>query len=237
MCVTMGSACPEWEGEGSACPGWEGEGSACPGWEGSAIVFLHVAISLPPLLALHLHVRAMVYSDYNKQRIIVLYQRGLSPSEISKALLRENLSSTRQGILKCIKRFVNSGSIQRKSGSGSLRSTKITDDVMRLVDRQMEVDDETTPHQLYMLLIQHGVTLSISTILRSRTKPGRTFRGSKYCQLIRAANVTERLEWARQYVSDPFDDVIWSDETTVQLQHLRRHCCRRLGKQPTRKPR
>ena len=26
MYVTMGSACPGWEGEGSACPGWEGEG-------------------------------------------------------------------------------------------------------------------------------------------------------------------------------------------------------------------
>eukprot|EP00731_Ephydatia_muelleri_P001177 Em0001g1177a len=147
----------------------------------------------------------MVYSDYKKQRIIVLYQRGLSPSEISKALLQENLSSTRQGVLKFIKRFVNSGSIQRKSGSG--RSTKITDDVMRLVDRQMEVDDETTAHQLHALLSQHGVTLSISTILRSRMKLGWTFRGSKYCQLIRAANVTKRLEWARQYVSDPFGDV------------------------------
>ena len=44
MCVTMGSACPELEGEGSACPAWEGEGSAypgweeCPGWEGEGSV-------------------------------------------------------------------------------------------------------------------------------------------------------------------------------------------------------
>ena len=56
---------------------------------------------------------------------IDLYQRGLSSLEISKALLEENFSSTRQGVLKFIKRFVNSGSTQRKSGSG--RSTKITD--------------------------------------------------------------------------------------------------------------
>ena len=137
--------------------------------------------------------------------------------------------------MKFIKRFVKSGSIQCKSGSG--KPTKITDDVMRLVDEQMEPDDETTAHQLHALLTQNGVTLSLSTILRSCTKLGWTFRGSKYCQLIRAANVTKRLEWARQYVSDAFDDVIWSDQTTVQLETHRRHCCRRRGQQPRLKPR
>ena len=91
----------------------------------------------------------MVYSEYKKQRIIDLYQRGLSSSEISKALIEENLTSTRQGVLKFIKRFVKSGSIQCKSGSG--RPTKITDDVMRLVDEQMEPDDETTAMHLTML--------------------------------------------------------------------------------------
>ena len=47
---------------------------------------------------------------------------------------------------------------------------------------------------------------------------GWTFRGSAYCQLIRDANKRKRLEWARQYASDDFEDVIWADEASVQLE-------------------
>ena len=45
------------------------------------------------------------------------------------------------------------------------KANEITDDMMRLVDRQMEADDETTPHQLHTLLSQNAVPLSLSTIL------------------------------------------------------------------------
>ena len=42
---------------------------------------------------------------------------------------------------------------------------------------------------------------------------------------------------ARTYLHDNFDDVILSDETTVQLETHRRHYYRRLGEKPHSKPR
>ncbi len=63
----------------------------------------------------------------------------------------------------------------------------------------MQEDDETTAHQLFCLLIDRGYNLSLQTILRCQSSLGWTFRGSAYCQLIRNANKSKRLEFVEAY--------------------------------------
>ena len=58
--------------------------------------------------------------------------------------------------------------------------------------------------------------------------------GSTMCQC--AVNKTERLEWARENKDMSFDDVIYTDETTVQIETHRRTCCYRKGQKPRYKP-
>ncbi len=105
----------------------------------------------------------------------------------------------------------------------------------------MRADDETTATQLHVLLTSHEISISLSTILRNRTILGWTFRGSKYWQRIRHVNKYKRFRWAMdnlpEVLSDGFEDVIWSDETTVQLESHRRHSYRKKGDRPTLKPR
>ena len=131
------------------------------------------------------------------------------------------------------------GSIFRKEGSG--RPSKITDRVLQLVERRMKEDDETTATQLHALLTACGISISLSTILRSRSCLGWTYRGSKYCQLIRTKNKEKWFQWAfenyMENLNNGFEDVIWTDETTVQLESHRRHSYRKRGEQPTLKPR
>ena len=101
----------------------------------------------------------------------------------------------------------------------------------------MQSDDETTAHQLHGLLVKEGYSISIRTILRCRKSLGWTFRGSAYCQLIRDVNKAKRLEWALKYKEDDFENVIYTDECTVQLESHRRFCCRKKGQAPRLKPR
>ena len=101
----------------------------------------------------------------------------------------------------------------------------------------MNRDDETTAVQLYHLLKANGHPLSLRTILRCRTGLGWTFRGSSYCQLIRQPNKLKRLEWAKQHEMDSFHDVVWTDESTFQLETHRRFACRKKGEPPKNKPR
>ena len=180
----------------------------------------------------------MVLSTYENQRIVFFHQSGLSPSQILSALNEENIVTTRQTIARFIKRFGNTGSIIRKEGSG--RPLKITDRVLQLVERRMREDDETTAVQLHTLPTACGISISLSTILRSRSSLGWTYRGSKYCQLIRKQNRDKRFQWAFEnyfeHCRNGFEDVIWTDETTVQLESHRRHSYRKRGEQPILKP-
>ena len=101
----------------------------------------------------------------------------------------------------------------------------------------MRINDETTAYQLHGMLTEKGYSISFRTILRCRTAFGWTFRGSAYCQLIREANKQERLQWAQQHLGQSFEDVIWTDESTIQLESHRRFACRKRGEAPRPKPR
>ena len=101
----------------------------------------------------------------------------------------------------------------------------------------MRADDETTATQLLELLWQHGISMSLTTAIRSRKILGWTFRGSHYCQLIREGNKVKWLEWCRENLHDDFANVIWTDETSVQLETHRRFCFKKKGERPTPKSR
>ena len=142
---------------------------------------------------------------------------------------------SRFGVHKFLIVYNESGSIARRPGSGRL--PKVTAKVKALVEEQMQRDDETTAYQLHQMLVESEISISLRTILRCRTSLGWTFRGSAYCQLIREANKVKRLEWSERYKDDNFDDVIWTDESTIQLENHRRFCCRKQGQAPKPKPR
>ena len=94
-----------------------------------------------------------------------------------------------------------------------------TSALLNTIEDVMQADDEATAVQIRSYLLRHGHgLLSLSTILRGRRELGWTYRGSAYCQLIRQANKEKRLEWARAHIQDNFEDVVWTDETSVQLE-------------------
>ena len=93
----------------------------------------------------------------------------------------------------------------------------------------MREDDESTAHQLHNLLVSKGYSISLRTVLRCRTYLGWTFRGSAYCQLIREPNKLKRYNWAIKYQNDDFDNVVYSDECTIQMEAHRRFYCRKQG--------
>ena len=177
----------------------------------------------------------MVFSTYKKQRVLALASQGLKPPTIAKELKKENLQCSRIGVYKFLRRFEEDRSIARRVGSG--RPSKISTEMKELVEEQMRKDDETTAYQLHRLLVEKGYSVSLRTVLRCRTTLGWTFRGSAYCQLIREANKAKRLQWAQEHIGDSFEDVIWTDECTVQMESHRRFACRKRGEAPKPKPR
>lgn len=178
----------------------------------------------------------MVLSDYTKLRILSLHLQGYKISGIADALVLEDETViSKQSIRLFLKRFRERGTIARKPGSGL--TLKLSPAILQIIEQAMQEDDETTATQLQAKLASYNVHVSLSTILRNRRQMGWVYRGSAYCQLIRNVNKQKRLEWAQEYLYDNFDDVIWSDESSIQLDCHRRYCCRKEGQRPRPKPR
>ena len=97
----------------------------------------------------------MVFSAYEKQRILFYLQQGRTSRAIRNLLLGEGIRVSHVGIYCFLKRFENRGMISRRHRSG--RPSKITDEVKRIVEAEMQLDDETTATQLRRLLAQQGV--------------------------------------------------------------------------------
>jgi hypothetical protein len=90
---------------------------------------------------------------------------------------------------------------------------------------------------LTLTQMQPELSISTTTALKGRKLLGWTRRGTPYCQLIRAPNCAKRLEWAQLNLGRTFDDVIWTDETSVQMESHRRFHCYKKGQKPRYKPR
>ena len=56
-------------------------------------------------------------------------------------------------------------------------------------------------------------------------------------QMIHAVNREKWLKWALENLSTSFEDVIWTGETTVQLETHHQFCYRKRGHKPRYKPR
>ena len=90
------------------------------------------------------------------------------------------------------------------------------------VNRIMEQNNETTATDLSRLVnSEFNVSFSKSKIKELRHRLGWIASKTRYCQMVREANRAKRLDFARKCIetNDQFDDVLWSDECNIQLDH------------------
>jgi len=179
--------------------------------------------------------RRRILSSYARERIKILASKGASVSEILIALDKDGVVTCRQTVWRIIQHINTHGSIHPLPKSG--RRTVLTNEVLNIIDIAMQADDETTAKQLCSKLSDVGILITERTVLKGRHLMGWTSRGAAYCQLIRDQNQLKRLDWAKKNLGAGFEDVIWTDETTVQLETHRRFCCRKQGQKPRYKPR
>ena len=178
----------------------------------------------------------MVLSDYSKQHILSLYWPGYKIAAIAECLvLEDGIKISKQGLRQFLKRYDKYKTIARNLGSGL--PGKLSPAIQQIIEDAMHKDDETTATQLQAKLASHEIYVSLATILRSGKQLHWVYRGSAYCQLIHQENKEKRLNWACTFLHNSFDNVIWNDETTVQLETHRRFCYRKEGEKLRPKPR
>ena len=174
-------------------------------------------------------------------RVVVLRQKGHSVAEIRERLIEEGNPVSSVSIYKLLKKYECTGSVVDLNRKPSIPKI-LQSEHLHFLDEALAEDDELTARKLRDMLEQRwpNPKVSISSIKRVRKHDlGWIRTRPKYCQLIRVANREKRLEWCQETITnkETFDNIIWTDECSVQLDHHGRLCFRKV-KQPRKlKPR
>ena len=170
-----------------------------------------------------------------EQAIRMVYE-GTTVREVLKHLERGGIKVCRQTIWRLLRHYRQHKCISPLPKSG--RPKIVSPRKLTVIEESMQSNDETTGKELTEKVYRRtGAKLSLWSIYSGRRALGWSYRGAAYCQLIREVNKQKRLQWAQRYVNDSFTDVIWTDETSVQLETHRCFCCRKNGQKPRNKPR
>ena len=150
-------------------------------------------------------------SLYLKGRVIDLYERSQATNYvytyISKCLQKEGIVLGRKTVRDIILRYKDSHSIMSRPGSG--RPTKVMNPrTLQIKESFMKSNDEATNKEIKEHLETLGLNVSIATIIRAKKMLGWTYQIPGYCQLIRHVNKTKRLNWAKENITENFEDVI-----------------------------
>ena len=171
-----------------------------------------------------------------RRRVVLL--RSYPAAAIQRRLLEEGIKMSRFSIYKLLKKYDSTGTIADRPRQ---KSTPIlSEEQLEFISKCLEQNDELTAAKLRDKLTERWPTLTISarSVRRARWKLGWRASRPKYCQLIREANKLKRLQWCQERVAnnEQFDDVIFTDECSVQLDHHGRLCFRKKDEPRKMKP-
>ena len=145
-------------------------------------------------------------------------------TRITKILAEEGINVSRTSVSKFLKRYRKSGSLFDAPRSG--RKSKLYQEHLTFIDENMKANDELTSEELRKLMSKEcGLDISSSTIRRvRREKLGWKHENTRYCQFVREPNKVKRLAFCLDALArkDTFEDVIFTDETTVQIEQYAR---------------
>lgn len=96
----------------------------------------------------------------------------------------------------------------------------ITDNDLLTIDAPLSNDCNLSARGIQQLLSTHnGTNVSLNTVRKAIGAAGWVSTAPRYCQLIRDANKDARVQFCQNLIAshEQFQDVIFSDETTMQL--------------------
>ena len=137
----------------------------------------------------------MVYTEFQKQRILFWHSFGLKAPSIKEKLEKEGIRTTRVGVHKFLKRYAERATIARRAGPG--RRTKLTEEIKEIIEEEMKRNKETTAIELKTTLSTRGHSLSRNTILRYRRSLGWVSR-RELCRRIRERSKDSRAEMTEE---------------------------------------
>ena len=191
---------------------------------------------------LYLYVQQLTYrysdmgrmSIVTRKRVVILWRSGYSLRDIQRRLREEETEVTLRSLQRLRHKFQRFHTVNDLAKRRKPRL--LTKEMMNTIEQSLKSDDELTARKLKAKLAEEFHSLpnvSLATIKRCRKELGWVCTRPHYCQLIREANKEKRKKWCKIQLdnNEQFQNVVFTDECTVQLDHHGRLCFRKQ-KQP-----
>ncbi len=152
-------------------------------------------------------------SKDTRNKIVDLHQAGKTESAIGKQLGVKK--STVGAIIKKWKTYKTTDNLPR---SGAPR--KISPCGVKIITRTVSKNPRTTRGDLVNDLQRAGTKVTKATISNTLHRHGLKSCSARCVPLLKPVHVQARLKFAREHLDDPEEDwenVIWSDETKIEL--------------------
>ncbi|KAK3534933.1 hypothetical protein QTP70_002015 [Hemibagrus guttatus] len=152
-------------------------------------------------------------SKDTRNKIVDLHQAGKTESAISKQLGMKK--STVGAIIRKWKTYKTTDNLPR---SGAPR--KISPHGVKMITRTVSKNPRTTRGDLVNDLQRAGTKVTKATISNTLRRQGLKSCSARRVPLLKPVHVRARLKFAREHLDDPEEDwenVIWSDETKIEL--------------------
>ena len=181
------------------------------------------------------------YSVEEKYAMLHWHKKGHNYTEIARTVTGiSGAKTTASGVRKYLLRHISTGCIGRTGYQRRFyERRKLSLQALAAVNKYVAADREISASQVQQkLLINFSICPSITTISRARRELGWVWTGVNYCQLVREDNRRKRVLFCfKVYASlDTFDDVIFTDESTIKCERTTRKCFRRNSEPAPMKP-
>lgn len=126
----------------------------------------------------------------SRQRVITLFSRGYTVSEIRRRLSEESTKVSSQALHNLLRKFREKMTI--KDLPRRRRPRKLTEEMKAAIEEAYRGNDELTSTEIKRLLVARwpNLRVSVATIKRTRKEMGWVCTRPHYCQLLRPVSET-----------------------------------------------
>ena len=160
-----------------------------------------------------------------RSRVVTLSTSSYPLRKIQAHLALEDITVSKKSLCLLIKKYRMTGSVADNRKVKPPK--KLKDEHYRFIDECMADDDKLTATKVHAMLKEKypALIVNVNTVKRARMELGWTAKKTRYGAMISENNQEKRVEWCRERLDTgdtDFDDVIFTDECTVQLESHRR---------------
>lgn len=169
--------------------------------------------------------RSMRLTRYERERIVRVVDSYPTYASAWRQLRHEGIKVDVNTVSNTWRRYAQTGTVAYRVPPG--RPARLISLLSDYVETRMDDNNETTAGEISAMIYRDlGLKVSAATVKEIRRRMGWSNCSVKYAQMVRVQNRAPRVEYSIQITQGlrRFENVVFTDECSVQLECNRRRC-------------